>query len=96
MAADAERLRRRKTALAETVIFMSRRVDQSRDEVLAGKVPFRARERCWPVGVPGFDAYSPIEAFFFYQNRYGPEIATALARWSNLHVPVAPPVSVPG
>jgi hypothetical protein len=40
---------------------------KANDEVLAGKVPFRARERCWPVGVPGFDAYSPIEAFFFYQ-----------------------------
>ena len=37
------------------------------DEVLAGKVPFRARERCWPVGVPGFDAYSLVEPFFFYQ-----------------------------
>jgi hypothetical protein len=40
---------------------------KANDEVLAGKVPFRARERCWPVGVPGFDAYSPIESFFFYQ-----------------------------
>ena len=40
---------------------------KANDEVLAGKVPFRARERCWPVGVPGFDAYSPIESFYFYQ-----------------------------
>jgi hypothetical protein len=39
------------------------------DEVLAGKVPFRARERCWPVGVPGWDAYSLVEPFFFYQMR---------------------------
>ena len=52
------------------------------DEVLAGKVPFRARERCWPVGVPGFNAYSLVEPFFFYQlpekvvviNQGGPEI----------------------
>ncbi len=52
------------------------------DEVLAGKVPFRARERCWPVGVPGFDAYSLVEPFYFYQtpekvvviNQGGPEI----------------------
>src|SRR6185503_20436475 len=28
---------------------------KANDEVIAGKVPFRARERCWPVGVPGFD-----------------------------------------
>src|SRR5262245_4622232 len=27
---------------------------QANDEVLAGKVPFIARERCWPAGVPGF------------------------------------------
>ena len=40
---------------------------KANDEVLAGKVPFRARERCWPAGVPGFDAYSPVEGFFFYQ-----------------------------
>jgi hypothetical protein len=40
---------------------------KANDEVIAGRVPFRARERCWPVGVPGFDAYSPVEAFFFYQ-----------------------------
>ncbi len=27
---------------------------KANDEVLAGKVPFIARERCWPIGVPGF------------------------------------------
>jgi hypothetical protein len=51
-------------------------------EVLAGKIPFRARERCWPVGVPGFDAYSLVEPFYFYQTpekvvvivQNGPEI----------------------
>jgi hypothetical protein len=55
---------------------------KANDEVLAGKVPFRARERCWPVGVPGFVAYSLVEPFFFYQmptkvvviNQGGPEI----------------------
>ena len=55
---------------------------KANDEVLAGKVPYRARERCWPVGVPGFDAYSLVEPFFFYQrpnevvviNQGGPEI----------------------
>jgi hypothetical protein len=40
---------------------------KANDEVLAGKVPFRARERCWPVGVPGFDAHSLVEPFFFLQ-----------------------------
>ena len=55
---------------------------KANDEVLAGKVPFRARERCWPVGVPGFVAYSLVEPFRFYQtaekivviNEGGPEI----------------------
>jgi hypothetical protein len=55
---------------------------KANEEVLAGKVPFRARERCWPVGVPGFNAYSLVEPFYFYQtpekvvviNQGGPEI----------------------
>src|SRR5579884_4105699 len=55
---------------------------KANDDVIAGKVPFRARERCWPVGVPGFDAYSPAEPFYFLQrpneivviNPGGPEI----------------------
>jgi hypothetical protein len=29
---------------------------KANDAALAGKVPFRARERCRPVGVPGFNA----------------------------------------
>lgn len=61
---------------------------KANDEVIAGKVPFRARERCWPVGVPGFDAYSPAEPFYFLQrtnevvviNPGGPEICPHLSR----------------
>jgi len=40
---------------------------KANDEVIAGKVPFRARERCWPAGLPAFDAYSLVEPYFFYQ-----------------------------
>ncbi len=55
---------------------------RANDAVLAGRIPFRARERCWPVGVPGFDAYSLVEPFYFYErakeivviNQGGPEI----------------------
>jgi hypothetical protein len=55
---------------------------KANDEVLAGKVPFRARERCWPAGVPGFVIYSLIESFYFFQtpkkitiiNPGGPEV----------------------
>jgi hypothetical protein len=31
---------------------------KANDDVLAGKVPFIARERCWPAGVPGLDIYN--------------------------------------
>jgi hypothetical protein len=55
---------------------------RANEEVLAGKVPFRARERCWPIGVPGFVIYSLVESFYFYQtpekvtiiNPGGPEV----------------------
>ncbi len=55
---------------------------KSNAEVLAGKIPFRARERCWPIGVPGFVVYSLIEGFYFLQtphkvtiiNPGGPEV----------------------
>jgi hypothetical protein len=55
---------------------------KSNEEVLAGKVPFRARERCWPIGVPGFVIYSLVEPFHFLQtpdkvtiiNPGGPEV----------------------
>src|SRR5262249_921326 len=62
------------------------RVRQANDGVLAGKVPFRARERCWPIGVPGFVIYSLIEGFYFLQtphkvtiiNPGGPEVRQIL------------------
>jgi hypothetical protein len=44
-------------------------VDQMRksnEEVLAGKVGFTARSRCWPHGVPGFLLY-PVHPIFFLQ-----------------------------
>jgi hypothetical protein len=55
---------------------------KANDEVIAGKVPFRARERCWPAGLPAFNAYSLVEPYYFYQqkdkvvviNQGGPEI----------------------
>jgi hypothetical protein len=53
------------------------RAATANDEVLAGKVAFRARERCWPVGVPGFDAYSLVEPFYFYQT---PEKVVVIAQ----------------
>jgi hypothetical protein len=51
-------------------------------EVLAGKVPFRPRESCYPGGVPGFVVYNLIYPNFFLQgarevtiiNPGGPEL----------------------
>jgi len=37
------------------------------DEVLAGKVPFVARERCWPGGVPAYDIYRRVSPTFIIQ-----------------------------
>ena len=39
---------------------------KSNEEVLAGKVAFTARSRCWPHGVPGFLLY-PVHPIFFIQ-----------------------------
>ena len=39
---------------------------KTNDEVLAGKVPFIARERCWPGGLPTWDIYNrgqPVHIF---------------------------------
>jgi hypothetical protein len=55
---------------------------KANDAVLAGKVPFRARERCYPAGVPGFLVYTLAEPTYFVQtakqvtlvNQGGPEV----------------------
>jgi hypothetical protein len=39
---------------------------KTNQEVLAGKVGFTARSRCWPHGVPGFLLY-PVHPIFFIQ-----------------------------
>jgi len=39
---------------------------KANDEVLAGKIGFTARARCWPAGVPGFLTY-PVSPVYFIQ-----------------------------
>ena len=34
------------------------KMKKANDDVLAGKVPYITRERCWPAGVPGFAVYT--------------------------------------
>jgi hypothetical protein len=40
---------------------------KANDEVIAGKVPFITRERCWPAGVPGFTVYTRVQPIYFLQ-----------------------------
>ena len=40
---------------------------KANDDVLAGKVPFRARESCWPTGVPTFLVYALATPLYFLQ-----------------------------
>ena len=40
---------------------------KANENVLAGKVPYIARERCWPAGVPGFTVYTRVQPIYFIQ-----------------------------
>ena len=43
------------------------RMRRANEDVLAGKVPFIARERCWPAGVPGLNIYNRGQPVHFIQ-----------------------------
>jgi hypothetical protein len=43
------------------------RMRKANEAVLAGQVPFIARERCWPAGVPGIDIYNRGQPIHFLQ-----------------------------
>jgi hypothetical protein len=46
------------------------KMKKANDEVLAGKVPYITRERCWPAGVPGSLVYTRGgQPLFFYQTK---------------------------
>ena len=40
---------------------------EANEKVLAGKIPFIARERCWPAGVPAVDIYNRGQPVRFIQ-----------------------------
>ena len=44
-------------------------IKKTNDAVLAGKVPFIARERCWPIGVPGFVIWNRGQPLRFIQTK---------------------------
>src|SRR5882724_10361294 len=43
------------------------KMKKANDDVMAGKVPYIARERCWPAGVPGLDVYTRGQPIYFIQ-----------------------------
>ena len=43
------------------------RLKRSNADVLSGKAPFNARERCWPAGVPGFEVFTLLRPVYFLQ-----------------------------
>ena len=43
------------------------KMKRANDAVLAGKIPYITRERCWPAGVPGFTVYTRVQALYFLQ-----------------------------
>ena len=42
-------------------------MNRANDDVIAGKVPFVARERCWPAGVPAFQIFGRVRPVYFMQ-----------------------------
>ena len=70
--------------LSNTILqsWAKEEMKKANDDVLAGKVPFRPRERCYPGGVPGFVVYTLVMPFYFLQtekevtivNQGGPEV----------------------
>jgi hypothetical protein len=62
---------------------------KANEEVLAGKVPFRARESCLPGGVPGFAVYNLAYATYFLQT---PNVVTVInpggPEWRRIYMNV--------
>jgi hypothetical protein len=66
---------------------------KANEEVLAGKIPFTARERCWPGGVPLIDIYERDRPIYFMQTGKEVVIMTehdAQVRHIYLNVPHSP------
>jgi hypothetical protein len=57
---------------------------KANDAVLAGKVPFTARESCWPSGVPGFAVFSHIKLVYFIQT--AKEVLMIQDDWQVRHI----------
>ena len=47
--------------------WAAERLKQTNARTLSGKVPFNARERCWPAGVPGLEVFTLLRPVYFLQ-----------------------------
>jgi hypothetical protein len=47
--------------------WVAEKIQRTNDAVNAGKIPFIARERCWPTGVPGFLIYAHAAGMWVVQ-----------------------------
>ena len=66
------------------------RMRKANDEVLAGKIPYITRERCWPAGVPGFTVYTRVQGLYFLQSPTKVTLISELNQWPRhiyLNVP---------
>jgi hypothetical protein len=69
------------------------RMKKANDVVLAGKVPYIAREHCWPAGVPGFTVFTRVQPIHFIQTAAKVAIVNELnaeVRRVYLNVPHSP------
>src|ERR1700681_1828630 len=57
------------------------KMKKANDEVLAGKVPYIARERCWPAAVPGVTVYTRVQGLYFLQGPTKVSLLTELNQW---------------
>ena len=66
------------------------RMRKANEAVLAGKVPFIARERCWPAGVPAIDIYNRGQPIHFLQTQKQVVIINELyAQMRHIYLSVA-------
>jgi hypothetical protein len=47
--------------------WVIQRMKKTNEDVVAGKVPYIAREHCWPAGVPGFTVFTRVQPIHFIQ-----------------------------
>jgi hypothetical protein len=66
--------------------WAAERMKKANDEVLAGKIPYITRERCWPAGVPGFTVYTRVQGLYFHQTTTKVTLISELNQQQPRHI----------